>query len=96
MSNRTRSSAGDGDTRRADRSRDWRHKGKARDDTPDPRVYTVLPSVEQGHIGVCNMVAALDSGVKGVYALTLERIGTIATALRRAGFKPTEGAEAER
>ena len=92
----TGTSVNDGDAGRADRSRDWRHKGKGREGTPDPRghdsrVHSVLPAVSEGRVGFCNLVAAVPPGegeVSGAYAPTPERLSAVATALSKAGFKP--------
>ena len=72
--------------------RDWCHKGKGREGTPDPRVHSVLPSVTEGRVGFCNLVAAVPPGegeAGGSYVLTPEHLGTIAVALSKAWFKPT-------
>ena len=90
-------SASDGDAGCVNRLRDWCHKGKGREGTPDPRahdsrVHSVLPSVTEGRVGFCNLVAAVPPGegeAGGSYVLTPEHLGTIAVALSKAGFKPT-------
>ena len=73
-----------GDAGRADRSRDWCHKGKGRKGTPDSRVHSVLPPVTEGRVGVGNLVAAAPPGegeAGSTYMLTPERFGMVAVAL---------------
>ena len=45
---------------------------------------------------MCNMVVAVEGDLSAVYALTPDHVGTIAVALRRAGFKPARYADAAR